>query len=104
MSKLGLHTRPIVLFDAGNKMHRQWVVSYLKTGSWGDCPVRFTVKEDYGNLIGHIQRELILWYGQNEIIDDRQSKVVNIVDWSDKKNTEMSMVSLVDKPNEQWYN
>lgn len=66
MSKLGLHTRPIVLFDAENKLHRQWVVDFIRTGSWGDCPVRFAVKEDYGNLMGHIQRELLLYYADRD--------------------------------------
>ena len=66
MSKLGLYIRPIVLFDPGNKLHRQWVTRFLETGSWGDCPVRFTIKEDHGNLLGHIQRELIIWYSRQE--------------------------------------
>jgi hypothetical protein len=66
MSKLGLYARPIVLFDATNKVHRQWVVKFLKTGAWGDCPVRFAVNEDYGNLMGHIQRELLLYYADRD--------------------------------------
>ena len=66
MSKLGLYVRPIVLFDASNKLHRQWATKFIETGSWGNCPVRFAVRDDYGNLIGHIQRELILWYAAQE--------------------------------------
>lgn len=66
MSKLGLHTRPIVLFDPGNKLHRQWVTKFIETGSWGSCPVRFAVDDDYGNLLGHIQHKLILWYAAQE--------------------------------------
>jgi hypothetical protein len=66
MTKMGLHVRPIVLFDASNKLHRQWVTKFIETGRWGDCPVRFTVKEEYGNMIAHIQKELLLWYSQQE--------------------------------------
>ncbi len=66
MSKLGLYVRPIVLFDAGNKLHRQWATRFITTGTWGDCPVRFAVEDDHGNLIGHIQRELIMWYAAQE--------------------------------------
>ena len=66
MSKLGLYTRPIVLFDPNNKLHRQWATDFIKNGSWRGCPVRFAVEDDYGNLIGHVQRQLILWYAEQE--------------------------------------
>lgn len=58
--------RPIVLFDPSNKLHRQWVTGFMETGSWRDCPVRFAVEEDHGNLLGMIQRKLILWYANQE--------------------------------------
>lgn len=66
MSKLHLYSRPVVLFDAGNKLHRQYFTNFLTSGSWGNCPVRFVVEEDHGNLIGHIQRKLLLWYSEQE--------------------------------------
>ena len=66
MSKLGLHVRPIVLFDPSNKLHRQWATKFIETGSWGNCPVRFAVEDDHGNLIGHIQRQLLIWYAAQE--------------------------------------
>ena len=66
MSKLGLHVRPIVLFDPNNKLHRQWVTKFMEHGSWRDCPVRFAIEEDHGNLLGHIQRKMILWYAEQE--------------------------------------
>lgn len=66
MSKLALHTRPVVLFDPSNKLHRQYATAFVATGSWKGCPVRFAVTDDHGNLIGHIQRELILWYSEQE--------------------------------------
>ena len=54
------------MFDPGNKLHRQWATRFIESGSWDKCPVRFTVEDDHGNLIGHIQRELILWYAAQE--------------------------------------
>lgn len=66
MSKLDLHSRPVVLFDPANKMHRGYVNNFMLTGSWRDCPIRFAVEEDHGMLIGSIQRKLILWYAEQE--------------------------------------
>ncbi len=62
MSKLEIYLRPLVLFDASNKEHRQLYFNYLATGGWAGCPYRFAIAEDYGNLIGHIQRELLEYY------------------------------------------
>jgi len=66
MSKLNLYTRPIVIFDPNNKLHRQYFTNFLASGSWSNCPVRFAVEEDHGNLIGHIQRKLLIWYSDQE--------------------------------------
>lgn len=66
MSKLDLYVRPLVLFDPSNKLHRHWATKFIETGHWGTCPVRFAVEDDYGNLLGHIQRQLILWYANQE--------------------------------------
>lgn len=62
MSRLELYGRPLVLFDASNREHRQLFNVFLATGSWRDCPYRFAVVEDHGYLIGHIQQELLKYY------------------------------------------
>jgi hypothetical protein len=62
MSRLQLHGRPWVVFDAKDKEHRKWFASFNKTGAWGRCPVRFVVNDDHGDLITQIQRELIAHY------------------------------------------
>lgn len=62
MAKLELYLRPLTVFDANKKEHRQLYWNYLATGSWKDCPYRFVVEEDYGNLMGHMQRELLEYY------------------------------------------
>jgi hypothetical protein len=66
MSKLQLHGRPWVVFNATNREHRQWFADFNKTAQWGRCPVRFVVNEDHGDLITQIQRELIQYYVDKE--------------------------------------
>lgn len=56
----------MVLFDPSNKMHRTYFNTFLVTGSWRECPVRFAVDEDHGMLMGSIQRKLLLWYAEQE--------------------------------------
>ena len=66
MSRLQLHGRPFVVFDASNKQHREWFAHFNATLSWGNCPVRFVVNDDHGDLITMIQRELIAYYVAKE--------------------------------------
>lgn len=66
MSKLALYGRPYVVFDAKNKDHRRWFAHFNESRSWGQCPVRFVVNEDHGDLITMIQRELIQYYVDKE--------------------------------------
>jgi hypothetical protein len=62
MSKLQLHGRPWVSFNAHNPNHRQWYAEFVSTGTWGHCPVRFVVDDSCGDLLTQIQRELINYY------------------------------------------
>jgi hypothetical protein len=66
MSRLQLFGRQWVVFDAKNKEHRKWFANFNKTGAWGNCPVRFVVNDDHGDLITQIQRELIAHYVSKE--------------------------------------
>lgn len=88
VSRLQLHGRPWVVFDAKNKDHRRWFADFNRSGAWGRCPVRFVVNEDHGDLITQIQRELIQFYvdkefrtvaekQQNSVRQKRQKKVDN---------------------------
>lgn len=74
MSRLQLHGRPWVVFDAKNKEHRRWFADFNKTGAWGRCPVRFVVNEDHGDLITQIQRELIQFYVDKEFKNERGTR------------------------------
>ena len=66
MSKLQLFGRPYVVFDAKNKDHRRWFADFQRKSSWGQCPVRFVVDDDNGDLITMIQRRLIQFYVEKE--------------------------------------
>ena len=66
MSKLQLFGRPYVVFDAKNKDHRRWFADFQRKSSWGQCPVRFVVDDDNGDLITMIQRRLIQYYVEKE--------------------------------------
>ena len=89
MSRLALHGRLWVVFDAKNKQHRRWFADFNKTGAWGRCPVRFVVNDDHGDLVTMIQRELIQYYVDKEFVAEKQQflvaqKVKKTVDKSSK--------------------
>ena len=75
MSRLQLYGRPWVVFDATNKDHRRWFADFNKHLSWKNCPVRFVVNEDHGDLITQIQRALIQFYVDKEFGTDTNPKV-----------------------------
>jgi hypothetical protein len=66
MSALELFGRPYVVFDPSNRQHRSFYHQFVKTGTWGHCPVRFVVPEDHGDLITMIQRSLVKFYVERE--------------------------------------
>lgn len=66
MSRLQIHGRPYVIFDAKNKDHRKWFADFNENRTWGRCPVRFVVNDDQGDLLTMIQRELIKYYVDRE--------------------------------------
>ena len=72
MSRLALHGRLWVVFNAQNKQHRRWFADFNKTGAWGKCPVRFVVNDDHGDLVTQIQRELIQFYVDKEFVVEKQ--------------------------------
>jgi hypothetical protein len=72
MSRLSLYGRPFTVFNPGDRSHRQHYFNFVKTGTWGRCPVRFVVPEDYGDLVTMIQRSLINYYVEREFV--KQSK------------------------------
>lgn len=76
MSRLQLFGRPFVVFDPDNKEHRRYYYEYVETSSWGNCPVRFVVPDDHGDLITMIQRSLIAYYVSKEFNTPKNGKKV----------------------------
>jgi hypothetical protein len=66
MSVLELSGRPYTVFDPANKQHRRYYSEFVKTVSWGTCPVRFLVPDDHGDIITMIQRSLVKYYVERE--------------------------------------
>jgi hypothetical protein len=66
MSILLFYGRPWTVFDASNRDHRKWFAQFQAEGTWGNCPVRFVVSDDHGDLVTMIQRRLIDYYTAKE--------------------------------------
>ena len=67
MNKLDYYLRPVEKFDANNPEHRRHYYNYLKTNSWGRCPVRFVFLDDHSdNYIAVIERLMLQYYSQQE--------------------------------------
>lgn len=58
--------RPVVVFDVENPDHRKWYAIFLKSKSWGKCPVKF-VTAGYGNTKGIIDRQMLEYYAEQEL-------------------------------------
>lgn len=66
MSRLDYIGRPWIAFDAKNKDHRKWFAEFQTMRTWSQCPVRFIVPDDSGDLVTTIQRRLIQHYVDKE--------------------------------------
>lgn len=75
MSRLEYYSRPWVAFDAQNKEHRRYYAEYIKFNTWGRCPVRFIVPEEYSNdLPTMIRNKLVEFYVQQEFRNEKLEK------------------------------
>lgn len=72
MSKLQLTARPWVAFDVGNRQHRQWLSEFILSGRWGDCPVRFALADEPGDILA-IQRLVLEYYMKKEFPNAKNS-------------------------------
>lgn len=66
MAILTKHARPVVEFNPNNADHRRWLVSYINTGGWGQCPVRFYLEEESGYFVPQLQSMLLKYYAEQE--------------------------------------
>jgi hypothetical protein len=66
MSILSFHGRPWTVFNAADRDHRKWFAQFQAQSTWANCPVRFVIDSDQGDLITMIQRRLIDYYTTKE--------------------------------------
>lgn len=60
---LDVEVRPTVVFDPARKEHRAHYAEFIRTGTWGKCPVKFAVRDWPSlNLAAAIQRQLVEYY------------------------------------------
>lgn len=74
MSTLHLQSRPWTVFDPDNSDHRRYYFEYIKTNTWGKCPVRFVLPDRQGDLVSMIRRSLIDWYVLHEFENEAKVK------------------------------
>lgn len=64
---LDVEVRPTVVFDPALTAHRAHYAEYLRTGTWGNCPVKFAVRDWPSlNLAAAIQRQMVEYYVARE--------------------------------------
>lgn len=78
MSFLAFSGRPWVAFNATQAEHRRYFAEFQRTGTWGNCPVRFIISDEQGDLVTMIQRRLIEHYVAQEFGKKRIKKVLTV--------------------------
>jgi len=76
MSRLSFYGRQWTVFDPKKKDHRQWFAEFQRTNTWSNCPVRFIVDDNVGDLLTMIQRKLIEYYTDVEFGKKRKVRSV----------------------------
>jgi len=66
MSLLYLRSRPVISFDETDPKHRSYYFEFLKRGTWGSCPVRFTAEGLNTDLVTYINQKLLSFYVNKE--------------------------------------
>jgi hypothetical protein len=74
MSSLYLNARVWTVFDPSNADHRRYYYEFIKTNTWGHCPVRFVLPDRQGDLVSMIRRSLIDWYVMSEFAPRNKRK------------------------------
>ena len=66
MSILDNFVRPIEMFDVNNKKHREYYFDYMKSNTWGNCPVQLKTPNQVVSLSTHAREQLIQYYINKE--------------------------------------
>jgi len=62
-----MYGRPHVVYDPSNSDHRKYFFEFVKSTTWGKCPVRF-VLEDQGSadFVATMQKRTLEYYLSKE--------------------------------------
>lgn len=94
MSKLEYYARPLVAFDPKDKAHRRWYYQFVRSSSWGHCPVRFVCPDDTGfDLTIMIKNQMIDYYIRREFDkEENRPKSKKTVDTKTKRHYNTNML------------
>lgn len=67
---LDRYMRPLVEFNASDRLHRQYYYQFLKDNGWGKLPVRFKSHGTFAITKGVIDRQLLEYFLQDEFSHD----------------------------------
>jgi len=71
-----IHLRPWAQFDPANKSHRSYFNEFLKTRSWKNCPVQWTIGDDSQDVVHYINKVLLNYYTALEFTSKKSKTVV----------------------------
>jgi hypothetical protein len=54
------------MFDVNNKKHREYYFDYMKSNTWGNCPVQLKTPNQVVSLSTHAREQLIQYYINKE--------------------------------------
>ena len=66
-SKLSLYGRPYVVYDPSNTEHRKYFFDFVKSTTWGNCPVRFVLEDQgHADFVATMQKRTLEYYMDRE--------------------------------------
>ena len=65
-SRLSMHLRQPMFFDASNKAHRKYYFQFVKTSSWGKCPYNWVIDDESTSVPHMMHKKLVEYYTQKE--------------------------------------
>jgi hypothetical protein len=77
LDRLFMHTRPVVVFDPANPVHRKAASTYIRTGGWGKVPMKFLLENPYLDVPTMIHARLIDYYLGLEFGKPRDPELVD---------------------------
>lgn len=62
-----MYGRPHVVYDPSKEEHRKYFFEFVKTTTWGNCPVRFVLEDQgHADFVALMQRRTLEYYLSKE--------------------------------------